>query len=212
MTFFGFTCPSYSIALTLPSLLKLKLHHSVIKSQILTVPVYTFAAVVILAVSILADRTNQRALIQACCSIICALAWSIGYASDRANVQYFAFFISTAASFSILPCIVALLSQNLAGQTKRATGIALLISIGGTASLLASNTAPNRDAPRFALLYKMNIAGCLLTLVGTGVTVLWLRRENRIKAEQREALKASGKVLTEEELRTDSSPYFVYRY
>ncbi|CAO1639452.1 unnamed protein product [Sympodiomycopsis kandeliae] len=125
------------------------------------------------------------------------------------DVKYFSFFVSSAAAFSSVPSCLALVSQNLAGRTKRTAGVAIVISVGGLGSILACNIARNKDAPVFAVAYKINIAMCGLCAIGAGGSVLWLRRANQIKAEDREASR-----LTEEELADlgDDSPFYVYRF
>lgn len=192
----------------------MKLHYSVVTSQLLTVPVYVVTAIFVLTTSILSDRTNKRALVVVCSALLSAFGWSLGYRSHNPHEQYFAFFLAGSGSFSVLPSIVALISQNLAGQTKRATGMAIVISVGGLGSIVASNTAPSSAAPQFTLAYRLNIAGCLATAAGTSLMVLYLKRANRLKAQRREELQASNIVLSQEELDElgDESPYFVYRY
>lgn len=209
ISLFGSATPGYTIGLALPSLLRLKLHHTAIQSQLLTVPVYAFTALFVIGTSLVSDKYNQRALLLICSALLGTIGWSIGYSSERDSVQYFAFFLSAAASWSATPSAVALVSQNLAGRTKRTAGMAILISVGGIGSILASNIAHNKDAPRFAVAYKVNIAMCAMCALFAGAHMLWLQRENRIKANLRDTT-----TYTEEELDQmgDGSPFFVYRF
>ena len=214
MALFGISAPSYTIGLALPSLLKMKLHYSIFDSQLLTIPVYFGGACVILVTSWLSDKYTQRALVLVLSALASAMGWAIGLASSHTGVQFFALVLAFSGSASALPASIALPSQNLAGRTKRAAGLAIVISVGGTASIVAANNAPNKDAPRFALAYKTNIGLCCLSIVATVLNVLWLHMANKAKAEKRKVVEQRGgqELKEHESVLDDSSIHFTYRF
>lgn len=188
------------------------MHHSTINSQLLTIPVYAVGAVFIFLASWLSDRYTKRALVLVLSASASALGWIMGYAATSSGVQYFALFVAFSGSASGIPSCIALASQNLAGKTKRAAALAIVISVGGTASILAANTAPNKDAPRFALAYKLNIVLSLLTVGATVVHVVYLRAQNRAKTRIRDALLDTATRQQQEEILDDSNIFFTYRF
>lgn len=98
--------------------------------QLLTVPVYVVACIWVLVSSILADRFQKRFLFLFIDQWLCIIGFVIQLAYPPSGVRYFAQFLIASGSYGALPTVVAWLSVNLRGQTKRAVGVSFEIGIG----------------------------------------------------------------------------------
>lgn len=122
--------PLYSIGLFLPTIINAFGTYSRPQVQLLTVPVYVFACIWVLVSSILADRWQKRFVFLFIDQWLCIIGFIIQLAYPPSGVRYFGLFLIAAGSYAALPTVVAWLSVNLRGQTKRAVGVSFEIGIG----------------------------------------------------------------------------------
>ncbi len=204
--------PLYSIALALPGILSTGLGYSRVESQLLTVPVYSVAAVLTISVAYMSDRIKNRSGFLIAGVTLSLIGWVMQYATPNARVRYGGVFLSAAGTYSAFPCVVSLLSQNLGGRTKKATGMAIQIGLGNLAGIASSFIFPSRDSPRYlngsAICISLN-AGCIVSCL---INVWLLRRAN----EKKRRLQESGEMdkYSEEELSTwgDRHPRMSFLY
>lgn len=215
LTFFatvGSTGGCLSVALTLPTLLHVSLGYGAIKTQLMTVPVYAVAAVLTLMFAWASDKLQNRSLFFCLGSGIATIGWGIGLSSHVPHIRYAASFVSAMGSYSAVPCLITLVSQNTGGQTKRAVGIALQVGLAGLCGIMASNIFPPEDAPHFTRGYTVNcsLSGVAL-LCGVGYSGL-LRLANQRKQGRVDSGEAAR--LSRQEIADlgDCSPYFRYKY
>jgi predicted permease len=109
----------------------------------MTIPIYVFALVMTVIVAFWSDRKQQRTpFIMFGFSI--ALVGFTGMLvtrryEDIPGVSYFFLFLVAAGLYSPFICIVCLIGNNLAPSSKRAVGMALLISMGNLGGICGSN-------------------------------------------------------------------------
>ncbi|KAF9010080.1 major facilitator superfamily domain-containing protein [Cyathus striatus] len=117
-------------------------------AQLLTVPPYAVAAVVLI-------------------SIFMAIASSIGgigylillTALDNNHARYFATFCITSGTYTTIGIIIAWFAHNLGSETKKATGIPMFMAIGQCGSVLGSHIFPKTDGPHYMFIsYRMDNA------------------------------------------------------
>lgn len=71
---------------------------------------------------------------------LCIIGFIINISPAPYGAKYFGLFLIAAGSYAALPTVVAWLSSNLRGQTKRAVGVSFQIGIGNFGGLIASNS------------------------------------------------------------------------
>lgn len=212
ISYIGTLCPLYSVALTLPTILKTSLGYDAIKSQLMTVPIYCTAAVLTLIFAYLSDKFQNRTFFLCLGTAISAIGWGVGLGTSSANVRYGACFIAAAGSYAGFPSVVAVLSQNLGGKTKRATALAIQIGIGGMAGIISSNIFLPKDAPHFDTAYKINAALNCVAFAGSilNFSMLYLaNKRKQAKIDSGEAARIPRGQLAE---MGDASPFFRYKY
>ncbi|KAH7878132.1 uncharacterized protein C8R40DRAFT_1167531 [Lentinula edodes] len=195
----------WGVIMTLMGLVKTFGEFSTPISQLLTVPPYVLATIVLGFFSYYSDKVTMRSPFILAGQIICLIGLSINIANVSHNAKYFGTFLIVAGSYSGLPGIVVWLSTNLSGQYKRGIGMALHIGIGNLSGVIASNIFRMQDKPRYILGRTSTIIstypsstttdrvwitaeGMELMFVGIGliflpITVFTYSRINKKKAE-----------------------------
>lgn len=155
--YWGITCPLYGISFFLPSIIK-DLGYTSSTAQLLTVPIYITAAVVAIGAAWLSDRRKQRSPFLLFFMSLIAIGFIVVIASSgrgAPGVVYLGVFIAVVGTFYLLyllckfdnlmcscstlgiypafPGNVTWIAVNLAGDYKRAAGMALHIGLGNMA-------------------------------------------------------------------------------
>ncbi|KAJ7739084.1 MFS general substrate transporter [Mycena maculata] len=213
LVYFSIVGPLYGITLFLPTIIK-SFGHSVPVSQLLTVPPYVFATIVLLNSAYWSDRIKKRSPFILAGLFMCLIGFSINISNAPSGVKYFGVFFCVGGAYSAFPGVVAWLGNNLSGQYKRGVGMALHIGIGNFSGAIASNIYRSQDEPRYLVGH-----GCELMFVGIGlitlpIVVLMYKRINARRDEAAAALLERGEInmYTRKELREmgDRAPDFRY--
>lgn len=212
LQYLGSLVPLYSVSLSLPSIVKGLGYKTIDSAQLHTIPVYIVACAAVLFASWLADYTGKRSPVVIVCTLVSVIGWSIMYSVETLHVRYAGAFLAAAGAYSSFPPIVALLTSNIAGKTKRATVIGLQVGIGGLAGTVSSNIFRTVDAPRYQFGIKIDLYFSALCLLATIVNMCLLLYCNRRKAEAIRSGKAAQYSKVELSQMGDSSPYFTYRW
>jgi hypothetical protein len=98
---------------------------------------------------------------------------------DNLGAKYFAVFL---AAGGIPPCVatcITFLSGNTSPQTKRATSLAFMISVGNCGGIISGQIYRSEDAPHFILGHAINLGFCTLAIICTSILMIGLQLENR---------------------------------
>ncbi|TDL18250.1 MFS general substrate transporter [Rickenella mellea] len=202
--------PLYGISLFLPSIIQ-GFGHSTPISQLLTVPPYIFATIMLLVFGHFSDKYRIRSPFILIGLTMLLIGFSIQISDTTHGVKYFGTFFCVAGAYAAFPGVVAWLGNNLAGQYKRGVGMAVQIGIGNFSGAIASNIFRTKDAPRYILGH-----GLELMFVGIGfITVpLAIFLYTRINTQRDTAERNADTAIkyTPEELREmgDRAPDFRY--
>ncbi|KAJ5235552.1 Major facilitator superfamily domain general substrate transporter [Penicillium citrinum] len=205
--YWGITCPLYGISLFLPSIIK-DLGYASSTAQLLTVPIYITAAVVAVFAAWLSDRRKQRSPFILFFMAMIAIGFIICLASSGRSVPgvvYFGVFVAVIGIYPAFPGNVTWISVNLAGDYKRAAGMAIYIGIGNLAGAMASNFYRAQDAPQYILGHSLELAFVVVGMIATVVLRFAYQRINR----QRDLMDPSEYPDDPDSLG-DRSPLFRY--
>ncbi|KAM5533771.1 hypothetical protein V8D89_012546 [Ganoderma adspersum] len=153
-------------------------------AQILTVPPYAVAVIVLCLTTYLSDRLQRRGAFLVGGGILA----SIGYillivVQSNRHVRYFATFCACAATATNIGLILTWFSHNLGSETKKATGMPLYMSIGHCGSILGSHLFPMTEAPRYVKGFAITCGLQFLLAVVAGVLIIYYATENRRRDE-----------------------------
>ncbi|KAE8410140.1 major facilitator superfamily domain-containing protein [Aspergillus pseudocaelatus] len=208
IVYWGITCPLYGISLFLPSIIK-DLGYTSSTAQLLTVPIYITAAVVAVITAWLSDRRKQRSPFVLFFMGLIAAGFIIVLASTGRGVPgvvYFGVFVSVIGIYPSFPGNITWLSANLAGDYKRASGMAIQIGLGNLAGAMASNFYRSQDAPNYILGHALELGFCVAGMIAAVI----LRLSYQIINRKRDRMDVTGYDEAEMEKMGDRSPMFRY--
>ncbi|KAJ5174451.1 Major facilitator superfamily domain general substrate transporter [Penicillium canariense] len=179
--YWGITCPLYGISFFLPSIIK-DLGYKSSTAQLLTVPIYITAAIVAVVAAWFSDRRKQRSPFILFFMSLIAIGFIICLAASGRGVPgvvYFGVFIAVIGIYPAFPGNVTWISVNLAGDYKRAAGMAIYIGMGNLAGAMASNFYRAKDAPQYVLGHSLELGFVIVGMIATVLLRFSYQRINR---------------------------------
>ncbi|KAJ5222179.1 uncharacterized protein N7469_011066 [Penicillium citrinum] len=169
----------YGFSTFLPTILQ-GMGYDSLMSNVLTVPVYIWAALIFIAIAIFSDRYSKYASFIFTTNIFGIVGYVLLLTVGNTAVQYFATFLIGITTYTAVGLNVAWLNVNTAPQYRRALEIGLQQTMGNCAGIVAGQVY--REAP-----YVLGNAFSLGSLAVAQITVVlfgwYLRRENKIKEQ-----------------------------
>lgn len=212
---FGAICScTYSLSYALPTMINL-LGYSSANAQLLTIPVYAFGCILCVINSVISDRMQHRAAFIIIPMGITMVGLIIGMAADPTTlpgVIYFGFFLVAGGIFAGIPTTVAWVSNNLAGQWKRAVGMAVQFTIGNlVGGAVGSNIFLSSEKPKYISGYATLFAFITCSFLSGWVLLFLVKRWNAKRAVQMEDATKAGRDLDAEcKDLGDKNPCFKY--
>ncbi|KAF7155929.1 hypothetical protein CNMCM6106_007841 [Aspergillus hiratsukae] len=194
----------YGFSTFLPTILK-GIGYDSLMSNILTVPVYFWAAIVFVSVAWAADRFSRFALFLLITNVFGVVGYILLLSVSNNAVKYFATYLIGIATYTGVGLNIAWLNVNVAPHYRRALEIGVQQTIGNLAGIVSGQiyrTSPYVLGNSFSL-------GALVVAQGVIVAhAVYLRRENGEKKEIEEGEKEDTRRV-----RTgDKALDFVYHY
>ncbi|EXJ68458.1 uncharacterized protein A1O5_08250 [Cladophialophora psammophila CBS 110553] len=214
--FWACSIGTYGFTATVPSVIK-QMGYSSANAQLMTIPIYVVGMIATVIVAFWADYVHQRTPF-----IMGGFAVGVaGFIAQLAiphpkysGVAYFFLFLVAVGLYCPFTCIVTLIANNLAPSSKRAVGMALLISVGNMGGICGSNIYFSAQAPKYPTGFGVSLGICALGIVAAFILRVAYQRENKLRddllaREGEEAIKAK---YTEQELLDmgDKSPFYRY--
>ncbi|KAG8156872.1 hypothetical protein KVR01_013285 [Diaporthe batatas] len=206
--------PTYALKFTLPQIIR-NMGFTNNQAQLLTVPPYFLGGFSAVFSSMLADKLRWRYPFICGPQMLLCISYAVlfVYAADiRNNVALCYTFvnISTIASYPIVPGGNTWTLNNLAGQEKRAMGIAFMITLGNLGGIVGSFIFRDDEKPRYPTGW-----GACLGFVAAGVVSASLLELCYLTINKRRARKSEDEVraeYTDEKLEKmgNNSPLFRY--
>lgn len=190
----------YGFSTFLPTILG-GMGYDSLMSNVLTVPVYVWAAIVAIAISFWSDRKSSFALVRRgprpkpqytisaltiffqyifLANIFGLVGYIILLAVRNTAVEYFATFLIGITTYTSVSLNIAWLNVNIAPQYRRALEIGLQQTIGNCAGIVAGQVY--RTEP-YVLGNSFSLGSLVVSqLVVTGFSY-YLRRENKMKEQ-----------------------------
>ncbi|KAH6664667.1 high-affinity nicotinic acid transporter [Halenospora varia] len=205
-------CPIYSFSLFLPTIIK-NMGYTANEAQLMSVPPYVVACFFTIVASYVADRVRSRGVFMCGFQIIAIAGFAMLAGTGKAKIQYAGTVLAAIGIYPQIPLGLAWNGNNIGGNMKRGTGIAMQVMGGNCGGIIASYVYLTRDSPRFIkghslLIGIISMAFCLSLFMTS-----YLRRENA----RRDALAAvteRSDYSDEEKLEqmevADNAPWFRY--
>ncbi|KEF57246.1 uncharacterized protein A1O9_05163 [Exophiala aquamarina CBS 119918] len=204
----GLLVPLYGISVFLPTIIR-DLGYRSTTAQLMTVPVYGLSTVLSLGAAWIVDRKEQRSpfLIGL---ILCTMAGYVitiaGAAKGIAGVTYAGVFVVVSGIYTAFPGNIAWISNNVAGNYKRACAMAIHVGFGNMGGAMSSNFYRARDSPKFLLGHALSFGFLGVAMMAVLALRLGYQRVNK----QRETQTLDGYSDLELSRMGDKAPNFKY--
>lgn len=193
------------------------LGYSSANAQLLTIPIYVFAAIITIIWAWGSDLSQKRSpwIIGGYSIAIVGFIAQLAIPHPRYPGLTYGFLFPVAAGlYCPFTCLVSWVANSLAPSSKRAVGMALLISVGNMGGIMGSNIYLAREKPKYTTGFAASLAMCVAAIAMTFVLRWAYTRENKkrdqmIQEHGEEAIRAR---YTDEDLLMlgDKSPFFRY--
>jgi cyanate permease len=132
LLFWSCVGPLYGISLFLPTIIK-DLGYKTATTQLLTVPIYVIGAAYGITVAYLADNAKKRTPVLFLSLSISLVGFIMCIASKSSAVVFAGIFFATTGVYGAHPANIAIISNNLAPNAKRAAGTGIHFALGNLA-------------------------------------------------------------------------------
>ncbi|KAF9233965.1 major facilitator superfamily domain-containing protein [Melanogaster broomeanus] len=164
-------------------------------TQLLTIPLYVLSTVVLLMLGHYSDKTQLRSPFIFAGQFITLVGFIIIISNAPFGVKYFGLLLCLVGSSSgagVISWLVSL-ANNLGGSYKRATGMALQLSIGNMSGAIASIIFRSQDAPRYIYGIRLEIIFISVGLLALPITVFAYKSINAARDREELQLRQQGK-------------------
>lgn len=120
-----------------------------IEGQMVAFVPYVVAFITTMVVAVFVEKTKRRAPFIIGGSTVALIGYIVIISSPRPGAAYAGILIATAGMFPASSIVVSWLASSISGQTKRATAIALQISVGSISGLIGTQVYRPELAPRY---------------------------------------------------------------
>lgn len=206
----------YSFSLFLPTILRgIYPAITTTRLQLLTVPPYIPATVLVIIIAYLADKTRMRGPFILALLPLSMVGYIMLLITHDAKVKYGATFLIALGIYPTAPCILSLPINNTSGLYKRGTVNALQLMIANLAGFVATFIYQAKWAPRYIQGHSVVLASLIGAWLFIALNVWWCWSENKAREEGRRECNWAvyQKLVDEGKTRApigDRSPQFRY--
>ncbi|KAI0362468.1 major facilitator protein [Trametes cingulata] len=195
LMYLGFLVPAYSYAYFAPTIVQ-SLGHSVIQTQLLSVPPWACSFVFTMTIAVISDYTRRRfVFLMLCAAIGVAGLIILLLVHDNSKLQYAALYIVPIGILSAMPIGLCWYETNLGTHHRRAVGTATQVGVGNIGGIIAAYSFLAKDSPRFIAGYSICLGFTLLGMLAACGYYIAILAENG----QRDRAEAENDTLSTEE-------------
>lgn len=214
LIFMSSSVPTYALKFTLPQIM-VNMGFKSTQAQLLSAPPYIAGAISAICVSTFADRSSWRVpfIIGPQLGLMTAYAVLFSFSAEISThvaLCYTFVHVATISVYPIIPGGNTWTLSNLAGSTKRAMGVALMIAVGNCGGIIGSFIFVAEESPRYQTGWGTSLGFVCLGIASAATLelVYTLINRKRDKVSQEE-VEATFSPATLEEMG-DRSPLFRY--
>ncbi|KAJ5937114.1 Major facilitator superfamily domain general substrate transporter [Penicillium verhagenii] len=181
------TAGSYTMAFFTPSILS-GLGYDIAFCQILVTPPYLLAAIFAIVTGIISDRVRMRSPFIIGFSIVTLAGVIMISWGNNTGCKMAGIFLAVVGNNCAIPTVLAFLSNNIVGSSKRQIAVPLQTSFGALGGIFGSLVFREQDYPAYRPGIYASIACIVVCMAITlGITVHFYR--------ENEAADKNGKIL-----------------
>ncbi|KAG7095743.1 hypothetical protein E1B28_006453 [Marasmius oreades] len=156
--------------------------YNAITSQLLTAPIYFWAAFVYFVGALISDRYNKRFWLIFPLAGVSVVGYAVLVAAHgNVGVSLFACFLTGTGIYIGVGLSVTWISVNMAGYRKRSTAIGLQQTLGNIGGIIAGQIYRSTDKPFYRLGHAISLGAMALAMMGMIVEVMVYKSRNDAK-------------------------------
>ncbi|KZT51833.1 MFS general substrate transporter [Calocera cornea HHB12733] len=175
--YFGVNTAASALGAFLPTIIA-QLGFTAAQAQLLTVPPYAAGAAILIATNFISDHFQSRGIPMVFASLWGGIGYLLLLVSTSVGVRYFATFLITSSTYTVIGLSIAWFPYNMGSESKRAAGIPVFQSIGQCGSICGSNIFPTADAPRYFKGFGLSCGFSFATALVAAAMTVFFRYEN----------------------------------
>ncbi|CAG8691072.1 229_t:CDS:10 [Dentiscutata erythropus] len=167
-------------------------------SQLLSTPPFVLGCISTISIAKLSDRTGVRSPYLIFSLSIAIIGYSILLVPNISTaLKYTGVCIVGFGAFPTIPTTLAWITNNLAGDSKRAVGCAMAIAFGNIGGVVSAQLYKSSDAPDYKTGHSAALSLFAVAILITLTQCCLLKRANKYKIERPEMfLKGSNNDAT----------------
>lgn len=215
----------YSLAYFQPTIIN-SLGYDSHRTQLMSVPPFAVAFVVMLVSAYISDRFEARGATTCGGAILGLIGFILFLTADpsQTKLKYGSLFLSLPGIYCIPPSLAAWLSNNSFGHYRKAVSIAIGFVSCNVGGVLSTWLFPRSEKPQFRKATIINITFSSITVISTVLNLCWLRYANGRKRTKRAQLLKDYQLDTSQTLVNsaesirawkelgDRHPDYIYEY
>ncbi|KFA79987.1 hypothetical protein S40288_01836 [Stachybotrys chartarum IBT 40288] len=155
-----------------------------VQQQLFTVPPYAVGAFFVLALPLISWRIDRRQIIMFLTTPLVIMGYAMFVGSNDQIVRYAATFLVASSCMALGPLTNAQVSANVVSDTARSAAIGTNVMFGNVGGLVSAWSFLPWDGPNFHIGNGLNLASASTIMILTGVTLWWMKRDNKKRDEK----------------------------
>ncbi|CAG8571722.1 8016_t:CDS:2, partial [Scutellospora calospora] len=155
---------------------------NIVISQLLSIPPFVFGCISSVTIAILSDRYRIRSPYLMFSMLVSVIGYSLLVVqSNSIALKYTGACIVGFGLFAGIPTLLAWLTNNLAGESKRAVGCAMVIACANIGGIASAQLYTSNDAPDYKSGHSIALSLLLVGVIFTIIQYYYLKRVNKLK-------------------------------
>ncbi|KAL1844879.1 hypothetical protein VTK73DRAFT_1625 [Phialemonium thermophilum] len=149
-----------------------------VDANLMTVPIYATAYVMLLLFATTSDRLQRRGLPIAFAALVSCLGYVLLAVLRERKARYGSCILAVSGTYMAFPLILAWVLNTFAADTKGGVGVGVVIGITHAVSVAASFIYPSEDAPQYVMGNTVSASLTFTAAMAALLMMILLRREN----------------------------------
>lgn len=191
---------------------------STISQQLFTVPPYVVGAFFTVLIPAFSYKMDRRQIFIILCAPLVMVGYAIFLGTTNGQARYGATFLVASSAFALAPLTNSHISANVLSDTARSAAIGtngkfacgqserlkntdfyLTVMFGNVGGLISTWSFVKSDGPNYPIGNGLNLATSSTILVLGSLTYLWIKRDNRKRANRSAEAELAG--MTQQQIQ-----------
>ncbi|KAJ4012682.1 hypothetical protein NW752_008398 [Fusarium irregulare] len=172
---------------------------STISQQLFTVPPYVVGAFFTVLIPAFSYKMDRRQIFIILCAPLVMVGYAIFLGTTNGQARYGATFLVASSAFALAPLTNSHISANVLSDTARSAAIGTNVMFGNVGGLISTWSFVKSDGPNYPIGNGLNLATSSTILVLGSLTYLWIKRDNRKRANRSAEAELAG--MTQQQIQ-----------